>query len=97
MKDETGGAVIQEFVRLKQNMHSFLVGDGSEHKTQKMCDKAFSAYHSKIQFISDQFETQEMYDKTADTCLFVFNSVPDQYMIQGFCDKVVSGDHFIMP
>ena len=31
MKDETGGIVIEEFVRLKPNMYSFLV-DNKQHK-----------------------------------------------------------------
>ena len=35
MKDETGGAAIEKFVRLKPKMYSFLVGDNSEHNKAK--------------------------------------------------------------
>ena len=34
MKDETGGAAIEEFVGLKPKMYSFLV-DNSEHEKSK--------------------------------------------------------------
>ena len=34
MKDETGGVAIEEFVRLKSKMYSFLV-ENSEHKKAK--------------------------------------------------------------
>ena len=32
MKDETGGAAIEEFIWLKAEMHSFFVDDDSEHR-----------------------------------------------------------------
>ena len=32
--------------------------------------------------------------KTVDTCPFVFDSVPDQYLIQEMCNKVVSKEPF---
>ena len=35
MKDETGDAAIEEFIRLKPKMYSFLVDDNSEHKKAK--------------------------------------------------------------
>ena len=35
IKDETSGVAIEEFVRLKPNMYSFLVGNHSEHKKTK--------------------------------------------------------------
>ena len=35
MKDETGGVAIEEFVRLKSKMYSFLVDDNSEHEKTK--------------------------------------------------------------
>ena len=35
MKDETGGAAIEEFVGLKAKMYSFLVDDNSEHRKAK--------------------------------------------------------------
>ena len=38
LKDETGGAVIEEFVGLKPKMYSFLV-DKNEHKKVKGMDK----------------------------------------------------------
>ena len=36
MKDETAGAVIDEFFELKPNMYSYLVDKNSEHKKQKV-------------------------------------------------------------
>ena len=39
MKDETPGAVIEEFVRLKPKMYLFLVGDNSENKKPKSWNK----------------------------------------------------------
>ena len=35
MKDETGSVAVEEFVKLKPNMYSFLVDDDSEHKKVK--------------------------------------------------------------
>ena len=35
MKDETAGVAIEEFVRLKRKMYSYLVDDNSEHKKAK--------------------------------------------------------------
>ena len=35
MKDETAGVTIEEFVRLKQKIYSYLVNDNSEHKKAK--------------------------------------------------------------
>ena len=35
MKGETGGVAIEEFVRLKSKMYSFLVDDNSEHEKTK--------------------------------------------------------------
>ena len=35
MKDETAGTAIEEFVRLKPKMYSYLVDDNSEHKKAK--------------------------------------------------------------
>ena len=35
MKDETSGVVIEEFVRLKPKMYSFLVDNNTEHKKAK--------------------------------------------------------------
>ena len=47
---------------------------------------------SAIQFIPHRFKAQEMCDKAVDTCLFVFDSVPDWYITQELCNKVVSED-----
>ena len=44
------------------------------YKAQKICDKAASTYPSTIQFI------QEMFDKAFETCPFLLDSVPDQYI-----------------
>ena len=35
MKDETAGVAVQEFVRLKPKMYSYLFDDNSEHKKAK--------------------------------------------------------------
>ena len=35
MKEETGGVAIEEFVRLKSKMYSFLLDDNSEHEKTK--------------------------------------------------------------
>ena len=39
MKDETGGAAIEEFVGLKPKIYSFLVDDNNEHNKSKRCKK----------------------------------------------------------
>ena len=36
MKDKTAGVAIEEFVRLKWKMYSYLVNDNSNHKKQKV-------------------------------------------------------------
>ena len=35
MKDETAGVAIEEFIRLKRKMYSYLVDDNSKHKNQR--------------------------------------------------------------
>ena len=35
MKEETGGVAIEEFVRLKSKIYSFLLDDNSEHEKTK--------------------------------------------------------------
>ena len=37
-----------------------------------------------------------MYDKAVDTCPFVSDSVPDQYMTQEMGDKNVSKESFML-
>ena len=37
-----------------------------------------------------------MRDKAADTCPFVFGSVPGQVMAQEMCDKVISEEPFLL-
>ena len=39
MRDETAGAVVTEFVRIKPNIYSFLVEDSSKHKKAKNGNK----------------------------------------------------------
>ena len=46
MKSETAGVAIKEFVVLKPNMYSFLLGDNSEHKKSKNGDKNVVATRS---------------------------------------------------
>ena len=43
MKDETGGAVIEELVWLKPKMFSFLVDGNSKHKIAKGVNKSVVA------------------------------------------------------
>ena len=43
MKDETAGVAIEEFVRLKPKMYSYLVDDNSEHKKVKGVNKTVAA------------------------------------------------------
>ena len=49
MKDETTGVAIEEFVRLKPNMYSYLVNGNSEHKKAKGANRIVIAtiFHSK--------------------------------------------------
>ena len=42
------------------------------------------------------FKSQEMHDKAVDTWPFVFDSVPDQYITQEMCDKIVSKEFFML-
>ena len=37
-----------------------------------------------------------MRDKAVDTWSFVFDSVPDQYITQEMCDKIVSKEFFML-
>ena len=37
-----------------------------------------------------------MYDNAVDTCPFLFDSIPDQYITQKMCDKDVSEDSFML-
>ena len=39
MKDETGGIMIEEFVRLKSKIYSFMVSDNNEHKKSKQVNR----------------------------------------------------------
>ena len=39
MRDETAGAVVTEFVRIKPNIYPFLVEDSSKHKKAKNGNK----------------------------------------------------------
>ena len=42
-----------------------------------MCDKATNTYHSKIQLVSDCYETKEMCDKAVNKCFLAFVYIPD--------------------
>ena len=50
IKDETSGVAIEEFVRLKPNMYSFLVGNHSEHKKTKGVNRNVVATISHNQY-----------------------------------------------
>ena len=39
---------------------------------------------------------QKNCDEAVDTCLFVFDSIPDRYITQKLSDKVVSEDPFML-
>ena len=51
MKEETGSLVIDEFVRLKPNMHFYIFFYTSEHKKEKRANKraAATTSHSECQ------------------------------------------------
>ena len=44
MKDEAVGVLIEEFVGLKPQMYSYLVGDNCEHKKAKVVNKSYNEY-----------------------------------------------------
>ena len=44
MKDEAVGVLIEEFVGLKPQMYSYLVGDNREHKKAKVVNKSYNEY-----------------------------------------------------
>ena len=50
MKDETGGVTIEEFIRVKTKMYSFLVDDNCEHKKAKGVNRILVATISHNEF-----------------------------------------------
>ena len=58
-----------------------------------MSNKVVNTFPSTIKFVTECCKTQEMRDVVADTCRFVFNTIPDS---QGMCSKVVSEDSFML-
>ena len=48
-------------------------------KIQKMCD---DAHLSSIKFVPECYKTYEMYNKAVNRCLFITDSIPDQYETQ---------------
>ena len=55
-----------------------------------MYDKAVNTYHSAMQFFPDRFKIQKICNKGVDNCSFVF------LINVQLCDKVVSGDPFML-
>ena len=55
MKDETGGGAIEEFVRLKPKIYSFLV-DNSEHKKAKGVNKNSVASHNEYKDVLSNYK-----------------------------------------
>ena len=49
MKDKIAGVAIEEFVRLKPKMYSYLVDDNSEHKKAKYMNRNFVATISHLE------------------------------------------------
>ena len=54
-----------------------------------MCDKAVDTHPSTKQFVPKCYKTQEMFYKGVHRCVFVFDSIPDQYKTQEMCSIVV--------
>ena len=62
MKNETGGAIIKEFVGLKPEMYSFLVDDSIEYKKAKrvnknVVEKITHSEYKGVLFNEKMFET----------------------------------------
>ena len=68
------------------------------YKNQKLCNKTIDSlslidiklkkYVIKLSLIILLQQNFSMYDKANNTCVFVFNSVPDQYAINEICGRV---------
>ena len=58
-----------------------------------MSSKVVNTFSSTIKFVPECCKTQEMRDVVADTCPFLFNTIPDS---QGMCSKVVSENSFML-
>ena len=52
-----------------------------------MCNKVVDTRPSAMQFVAEYYKTQELCDNTVKACPFIFDSFPDQYMIQEMSDK----------
>ena len=50
MKDETAGVPIEEFLRLKPKMYSYLIDDNNEHKKTKCIYKNVVAIESHNEY-----------------------------------------------
>ena len=50
IKDEAGGVAIEEFVRLKPKIYSFLVDDNSEHKKARGVNRSVIATMSHTEY-----------------------------------------------
>ena len=67
MKNETGGAIIKEFVGLKPEMYSFLVDDSIEYKKAKrvnknVVEKITHSEYKGVLFNKKMFETFDEWD-----------------------------------
>ena len=54
-----------------------------------MCNKAVDTHPSTIQFVPECYKNQEMREKAVNRCLFVFDSIANQYEPQEICEVVV--------
>ena len=70
MKDETAGAVIEEFVRLKPKMYLFLVGDNSENKKPKSWNK-----HVNKKIINNEYKDVLLNNKCRRHSMNRFQSI----------------------
>ena len=50
MEDETAGVAIEEFIKLKSKMYSYLVDENSEHKKAKSVNKYVVAVISHYEY-----------------------------------------------
>ena len=49
---------------------------------QEMCNKAVENYPHALEFVPECCKTQKMRDKVVHRCFFVFDSIPDQYILR---------------
>ena len=64
--------------------------------TKKMCDKAVNTYPSANIFFLNALWLKKCVIKQLINAFFVFDSIPNQYITQGMCDRVTSENAFLI-